>query len=135
MTAISRCFCSNWASLLGLLLVLLDPFHQQEDLVLDLPLFLVCHLDLKEMRLVFLVRLELREAPFEFADVILLGLEIAFLVAALLDQHLNRAGRLVEGLLRVFEWGFCGLDEIGGLALLVFDLHEPEIQCLQLDQR
>ncbi|HET8579619.1 MAG TPA: hypothetical protein VFL31_01350, partial [Nitrospiraceae bacterium] len=63
------------------------------------------------------------------------SLEVALLVAALLDQSFNQAGRLFEGLLRVFEWGFCGLDEIGGFSLLVFDLHEPEIQCLQLDQR
>jgi hypothetical protein len=73
--------------LLRRLLILLDPLHQRENLFFDETFFLVGHLYFEQMRLIFLIRLELHQASSQFSDVRFMNFQVALAISPVLVER------------------------------------------------
>ena len=116
-------------------MILLHLLHQDKDLLLDLSLFLVRHLDFKEVGLILSVLLDLCRTSLQLLNLGFLSLEIALAIPAGFHGGFGGGGGFLKMLLGFSKGAFGGLKEFGDPTTLFPDLHGPEIKGLELNER
>src|SRR5574341_1135894 len=86
------------------------------------------------MRLIFLIGFELCSPFFPFLDSIFVRLKVFLMTPLLFDQHVDRSRCVMQHPFCLLERSLHGVEAVWNLSTFVFDLHDPEIKLLQLDE-